>query len=704
MKIHIADIIRAPLAECLETMDVRLVINKLQFLAGLEPTTREGCNPTDLRQSELGYSQSFGGADPASFNQGCLAVDPIVSWSRHIRVDLDKGSPLESNQDMAIGFNVCDGLDIIQDLWNTAYYLSIGLFPSFREAMEDVVSHVIGQSVGPYMNEFASQLSPFIAHEGAQISPPNTPVGLADTRIQDPYVRAALSRHAYGWFANAFDDGRPPSDNRKGYAVKAVRGYQRCEEGRAIEDLDDATRAALVLAYSISDPEKLAQILQWDAQGGLCVVDRPFPNEGYTIVGPAEPGSFLDFDYIIDRDRDSVDDPIDNCPTIPNEDQDDRDDDGIGSACDPCPYDPNNDLDGDGVCDIDANGKLDNCPEVPNPTQANCNEDSEFAEGGKLLGDACDPVPCPLFTTETELLYQSNNPLYRYQTSKVTNVVHTPVGATSRKGGAEVPVDVDRSLYRYCIDDPANFVKCTDTEQTNFSLAEEVASRGLERRATTWHRITIGGNTTGDLGLLTYQTGERRRRSWNWLADVDYWRNSPLISDTEWIPDPRPALNADPNVLPLPSWDVTGRLWILGDTGVGITELASTAGAQEDWVHPLASGTEFPVTRSRALANHYEVLSPLQVRLTRSRVPAAINAALLHCKYCPESLEVPNERNVSSLRDPRALEGGSAYPHSGGPWRACLARTGGLALPGCRGGAQHFGCPQAPTAWLAQRQ
>jgi hypothetical protein len=60
-----------------------------------------------------------------------------------------------------------------------------------------------------------------------------------------------------------------------------------------------------------------------------------------------------------DGDRDGLEDPIDNCPLVPNPTQADADADGVGDACDNCPT-PNPDqfdADGDGIgdlCDAEA--------------------------------------------------------------------------------------------------------------------------------------------------------------------------------------------------------------------------------------------------------------------------------------------------------------------------------------------------------------
>jgi hypothetical protein len=91
----------------------------------------------------------------------------------------------------------------------------------------------------------------------------------------------------------------------------------------------------------------------------------------------------------LDFDRDGIPNILDNCPTVANADQADSDGNGVGTACQvgidtdgDGIIDTGIDTDGDTVLDYDpATGKLDDCPLIPNKNQEDNDQDH--------VGNAC---------------------------------------------------------------------------------------------------------------------------------------------------------------------------------------------------------------------------------------------------------------------------------------------------------------------------
>jgi len=115
--------------------------------------------------------------------------------------------------------------------------------------------------------------------------------------------------------------------------------------------------------------------------------------------------SLFKMNFMDDADGDGVEDGLDNCPSIANQDQVDTDDDGLGNACDddddndgvldvndalPLNASESVDTDGDGIgnnADTDDDGdevadELDNCPITSNFNQLDTD--------GDTLGNVCD--------------------------------------------------------------------------------------------------------------------------------------------------------------------------------------------------------------------------------------------------------------------------------------------------------------------------
>jgi len=103
--------------------------------------------------------------------------------------------------------------------------------------------------------------------------------------------------------------------------------------------------------------------------GGVGCLAGSVDQRGEPIVDNCDAGSYELQPIITDIDNDNVPDENDNCPMVPNENQDDFNQNGTGDACE--------DSDNDG--DLDAD---DNCPLVANPNQLDFDQDGP--------GDACD--------------------------------------------------------------------------------------------------------------------------------------------------------------------------------------------------------------------------------------------------------------------------------------------------------------------------
>ncbi len=138
-----------------------------------------------------------------------------------------------------------------------------------------------------------------------------------------------------------------------------------------------------------------------------------------------------------DLDSDGVFDSCDNCPTIPNPNQDDLDGDLIGDICDVCPQEFINDEDSDGVCCPE-----DNCCRDYNPGQ----EDGD----GDGAGDPCDTDP---------VILVSNDPDDEPDFSRINEAVEATVQSGTRirimpgHYGTRVLVDENRLIHFEGVDD-----------------------------------------------------------------------------------------------------------------------------------------------------------------------------------------------------------------------------------------------------------
>ena len=182
---------------------------------------------------------------------------------------------------------------------------------------------------------------------------------------------------------NCTDGLNTECDPFEGAAEEICDGLDNDCDGQVDEELGSLDCGAGVCANSVAA-----------CQEGVPGECEPFPLQGEEICDGLDNNcdadvdeGFLDTDgdgeadcVDLDDDDDQVEDLIDNCPLLANEDQSDIDDDGFGDVCDDgCWLDEFDqwEVDCDAIPDVG-----DNCPSEYNPGQTDQDQDG--------AGDACD--------------------------------------------------------------------------------------------------------------------------------------------------------------------------------------------------------------------------------------------------------------------------------------------------------------------------
>ncbi|MCC6903255.1 MAG: thrombospondin type 3 repeat-containing protein, partial [Polyangiaceae bacterium] len=552
-------------------------VHRIRLWLGLVPRTIPGCVP-NMFNTQNDWMENVPGGH--RYRQGCLAVD----------FALDAGasaSSEDSSADIEVSANIHDCSSVVKFACNH-------LVNCPKKASKIAAEQVPSKVVPMLRKQLATQLAPLFSYAGGGSSPYAKPAAGAGCNaltspacraaIRDHHLPASLTRLSYGWFANAFASfSSTPS-----YQFPVVGVEVPCMSGFDLVEQPSGELACVKCPTNCSYDPKLGQCFDgWV----LCPMQYSLPQR-------------IDLHYATDHDGDGVTTNKDNCPDTPNPSQADKDGDGIGDTCDLCPCTLGPDVDGDGVCAVACNGPGDNCPTVANASQENCNLEAEVARGAELLGDACDPVPCPRFTPNftSSQVGVHKGPLYTDVKMKqsLDYITVRPIGSRTKTASVltEVPVAVAQTHYRYCIEDASQSAFCFANTAIDDSWLGKVSTAADEDTSTLWHRVTMNGLGLGvPEGQRTYQAGADFSRAWDYGTDFKAWRASAW--GAAWIPDlVAAAAPSNTDVF----FGFKGRFWVHAATGVGTTDLSQNTG-----LHALKSN---PTQPADSQSNHYEELTP----------------------------------------------------------------------------------------------
>lgn len=470
--------------------------------------------------------------------------------------------------------------------------------------------------LGPYFS-YGGMNGPFDSPAAGAGCDPNT--AACQDFIRHHGVPASITAMAYGWFAKAF---RGQGANQS-YHYPVTNVQPLCPSGFTYQQrngFNDSCVRCSTLDFA------------------SCTFDRDF-DKCFDIAATSCNTEFqpvsLRLSYAVDPDGDGVPEDVDNCPGISNPWQTDTDGDGIGDACELCACDPSADPDpdGDGVCTIECNGPGDNCPNVPNKFQENCNRDAEIAQDAKLLGDACDPVPCPLFKPimNTSIVPGTILNGKGHSVSELQHLRFTPLGSFRRDATAptEVPAVVPETHYRFCIHNDLELVNCFAEDAAREDVYLNVAASRIEEdKESLWHRVKMSFTAVGAPdGQRTDVTGSLYNRHWQWAQDFLYW--SSTAWGNTWVPSGDKGFDK----LPYP---LAGRFWAHGQTKIGTLDTTLGTGFHEH--------KDIPSQPADFLANHFEPVNPYsrQVDLIGPIGVPFFPIIVRDCPHCGPVLGVPD--------------------------------------------------------------
>jgi hypothetical protein len=257
------------------------------------------------------------------------------------------------------------------------------------------------------------------------------------------------------------------------------------------------------------------------------------------------------------------------------------------------------DFDGDGF-----SNESDNCVAVYNGDQANCNADAEREKQAAVLGDACDPVPCPAINTSGPGTGATGSACAIVRVVDRTNIALNTVGSHNIEGGFLKSQSNIATKFRFCQIDTSRGITCAVADsQTSWEAFDTANPTGSGAAENLWLPMTFTGAAPDPTLSITYPS-TNPAMTWNAAGDLAAWVAAGQIAQP-----PTPLSLVGP---------VGGLVGVLGvRAGATFKDTLGTSVHPDNGTHPSPDQPEiaFTPTIGTRLSRHYESFAPRQLTI-----------------------------------------------------------------------------------------